>query len=279
MNIKALIILITIISCTPVELTPTQSTLKENAITLRSLSKLNKKLYKAISPYDIIMLGEMHGTNEPAEFAYGLCQLISQHEDQVIMGMEIPPSQMDGFSDTMTVDQIKDLSFFTGENSSGMNGQAWLNLIAKSNENEKIIIKFFDYQRVAPRDSSMYNSIVDIRMAYPKTKIVTLSGNVHNRLEPYKDKLKLGAYVMNDTINFDENKIISVMHYFNQGTMLNNMGNGLELRIVEGKENIFNKTISADKFFCENIFENQTHFTHILYTEHVSHSDVIEINE
>jgi len=28
------------------------------------------------------MIGEMHGTNEPFEFAYGICKLISQKEEK-----------------------------------------------------------------------------------------------------------------------------------------------------------------------------------------------------
>ncbi len=221
------------------------------------------------------MIGEMHGTNEPAEFAYGICKLIYKKEGKVIMAMEIPPSQMSEFHGEMSIDQLKNMSFFAGEYSSGMNGEAWLNLISKCNEHENIIVEFFDHQKVSPRDSSMYNALLEIRNNHPKTKIVTLSGNLHNRLEPFNGKKMLGVYLKNDTINFDPKKIMSIMHYFNQGTMMNNIGNGLELRTIEPKEDIFNKTLSAKMLFCENIFEDRNYMTHILYTDKVTHSEKI----
>lgn len=276
MKITTFILLLIIFSCSSEELSEKQQKLKKDAIVLNSLSNLNSKVYNEIAEYEIIMIGEMHGTNEPAEFAYGLCDLITKYEENVILGMEIIPSQMNDFSDTMSIDQLKNRKFFVGENSSGMNGQAWLNLIDKSNQNQKIIIHFFDHQEVAPRDSSMYNAICGIRENYPNSKIITLSGNLHNWLEPFNDNLMLGGYLIKDTINYDRDKIMSIMHLYNQGTMLNNMGNGLELRTIEGKENIFNKTISSKKLFCKNIFEDQNHYTHILYTDKVTHSNVIE---
>jgi len=48
--------------------------LKHNAIAIESLSALLNKIYKEIADYEIIMVGEMHVTNEPAEFAVGLCE-------------------------------------------------------------------------------------------------------------------------------------------------------------------------------------------------------------
>lgn len=275
MRITIFILLTIIISCTSEELSDKQIKLKENAITLNSLTKLNDKIYDKISPYEIIMIGEMHGTNEPAEFAFGLCHLISQQEEHVVMAMEIPPSQMDNFNQNMTIHQLKELGFFSGENRSGMNGEAWLNLISRCNQQEKITVQFFDHQRVAPRDSSMYNAILEIRDNYPNSKIVTLSGNFHNRIEPLNDRMMLGCYLVNDTINFDRTKIMSVMHYYTQGTMMNNVGNGLELRTIEPKENIFNKTLSSKMLFCENIFEDRNHMTHILYTDKVTHSEKV----
>ena len=61
-----------------------------------------------------------------------------------------------------------------------------------------------------------------------------------------------------------------------EGTMLNNIGNGLELKTIEGKDNIFNKTIAADKFFCKKINTQRDHYTHFFYTNKVSHSKVLE---
>lgn len=224
---------------------------------------------------EVIMIGEMHGTMEPSRFASGLCSLIADREDKVVLGMEIPPSQMKGYNKDMSLEQLLDLDFFAAENISGMNGEAWIQLLNESNQNDRIITKFIDTQEFE-RDSSMYLSILDIKRNYPNTKIVTLTGNIHNWIKPYKGTLKLGGYLMRDTMNFDKNKIMSINHIFNQGTMLNNLGDGLELTTIKPKENIFNKTIRSKNFLSMNIYSSQNAYSHFLYTEEVNHSSTIE---
>jgi len=270
------IFLILLASCNTIEINEDRLILKESAISIKELSSLNSKIYDEISKYDVIMMGENHGTNEPSEFVYGLCELIAEHEERVVLGLEISPDKMKGFSIAMSLEQLKQLNFFIDENTFGMNGEAWLKLIDKSNQNTKIITKFIDYQRVSPRDSSMYNAICDIRKNYSNTKIVTLTGNLHNWLKPFENRLMLGGYLMKDSINFDSEKIMSIMHIFNQGTMLNNLGNDLELSTIEGKDNIFNTTISSDMFLCRRVNKEDKYYTHLLYTDKVSHSKVIE---
>ena len=260
-----------------VEMTEEQKDLIKNAIPIENLSKLSNKIYDEIANFEILMIGEMHGTNEPAEFAYGLCKLITEHEDKVIMAMEIRSSLMNNLSDGMSISELKELDFFRRKNFDGRNGEAWLDLVYKSSQNDKIILNFFDNSYPSsPRDSSMYLSIKQIRKSNPNTKIVTLSGNLHNRLEPFEGRKMLGCYLMEDSTEFNSNKIASIMHSFGHGTMLNNIGNGLELRTIEPEENIYNKTISADKFFSKNIFKDRQHYTHIVYTDKVTPSNVIE---
>jgi uncharacterized iron-regulated protein len=80
-----------------VEMTEEQKNLKENAIPIQNLSKLSDKIYNEIANYEIIMIGEMHGTKEPAEFAYGLCNLVTKFEKNVVLALEIRSSQMNNF--------------------------------------------------------------------------------------------------------------------------------------------------------------------------------------
>ncbi len=264
------------LSCNSVELSEDQRRIKENSIEIRNLSTLNNKIYKEIEDYEVIMVGEMHGTKEPSEFALGLCELISNKEQNVILGLEIPPSQMNNFTDNMSLEELKELDFFSGEGSDGRNGEAWLALLEESNKNEAIKVKFIDTQTLSTRDSSMYKEVCEIRKAYPQTKIVTLTGNIHNWLKPFSNKIRLGGLLVSDTTNFYPSKIMSINHIFNKGTMLNNMGNGLELTTIEGKENIFNKTLSAKMFLSKRVFEDRNQYTHFLYTEEVTHSDTLK---
>ena len=262
------------LSCNSVELSDEEQRIKESSIEIKNLSTLNNKIYKEIEEYEVIMVGEMHGTKEPSEFVLGLCELISKKEQSVILGLEIPSSQMHNFTNNMSIEEIKELGFFRGEGSDGRNGEAWLDLLEKSNKNEAIKVEFIDSQTLSTRDSSMYKEVCEIRKAYPKTKIVTLTGNIHNWLKPFSNEMRLGGLLVNDTMNFNPLKIMSINHIFNKGTMLNDMGNGLELTTIEGKENIFNRALSTKMFLSKRIFEDRDQYTHFLYTDEVTHSEM-----
>ncbi len=259
------------------EMTEEQKDLKKSAIPIKSLSKLSNKIYDEIANFEILMIGEMQGTNEPAEFAYGLCELITEHEDNVIMAMEIRSSLMNNLSDEMSISQLKELDFFRRKNFDGRNGVAMLDLIYNSIQNEKIILKFIDkYYPSSPRDSSMYMEIRDIRNTHPDSKIVTLTGNVHNSIAPLFDKERIAGYLLKDTTNFDSKKIMSIHHAFSEGSMFNNDGTGIKIRDIDREENIYNTTLSHEMFLCEKFPEEQNRYTHILYTDKVTASGKIE---
>jgi hypothetical protein len=259
------------------EMTEEQKDLKKNAIPIKSLSKLSNKIYDEIANFEILMIGEMHGTNEPAEFAYGLCELITEHEDNVIMAMEIRSSLMNNLSDEMSISQLKELDFFRRKNFDGRNGIAWLDLVHKVAKNERIILKFIDNSYPSStRDSSMYREIRNIHIKHPNTKIVTLTGNVHNSFTPLFDKERIGGYLLKDSVNFDSKKIMSINHVFSEGSMLNNDGTGLKISTFEREDNIYNTTLSHDMFLYKKLPEEQNEYTHILYTDKVTASGIIE---
>ncbi len=259
------------------EMTEAQKDLKENAIPIKSLSKLSNKVYDEIENFEILMIGEMHGTNEPAEFAYGLCELITEHEDNVIMAMEIRSSLMNNLSDEMSISQLKELDFFRRKNFDGRNGVAWLDLVYKSIKNERIILKFIDNSYPSStRDSSMYREIRSIHKKHPNTKIVTLTGNVHNSFTPLFDKVRIGGYLLKDSVNFDSKKIMSINHVFSEGSMLNNDGTGLKISTIEREDNIYNTTLSHEMFLYKKFPAAQNRCTHILYTDKVTPSEIIE---
>ena len=260
-----------------VELTEKQKHLKKNAIPIQNLSKLSDKIYDEIANYEIIMIGEMHGTNEPAEFAYGLSNLITKSEKNVILALEIRSSQMDKLSDEMSISELKELDFFRGKNFDGRNGVAWLDLVYKSIKNDGIILKFIDnpYQS-STRDSSMYREIRNIHNKHPNTKIVTLTGNSHNSFIPLFNKERIGGYLLKDTVNFDSKKIMSINHVFSEGNMLNNDLTGLKMRTIERKENIYNTTLSHEMFLYRKLSQELNRCTHILYTDKVTASEIIK---
>ena len=262
---------------TSVEMTEEQKDLKKYAIPIENLSELSDNIYDEISNFEILMIGEMHGTNEPAEFAYGLCNLITKTEKKVVLAMEIRASLMNNLSNEMSITDLKELDFFRGKNFDGRNGVAWLDLVYKSIQNERIILKFIDNPYPSStRDSSMYMEIRNIHNTYPNTKIVTLTGNVHNSFVPLFDEERIGGYLLKDSVNFDSKKIMSINHVFSEGSMLNNDGTGLKISTFEREDNIYNTTLSYEMFLYKKFPEEQNEYTHILYTDKVTASGIIE---
>lgn len=249
--------------------------LKNNAIEIEHLSNLSSSIYEEICSHEVIMVGEMHGTKEPAEFVYGLAKLIAEKEGTVIVGLEVPESKIGLKPEQINEKNLMNTSFFTKENTFGRNGQACFDLIMKCSSDSKIKLAFFDnyINEAADRDEAMYLSIKKLKQTEPNTKIITLSGNIHNMLIPYEEQKTMGYYICNDSITFNRDKIASIFHTFNYGTLMNNIGNGLEFHSIEPLNNIYSTSTSYQKYFCKLL--NKPSVNYVLYTEEVNHSDVI----
>jgi hypothetical protein len=251
------------------------SELKNNAFPIEDLQNLDSTFYQEIKNYDIIMVGEMHGTNEPALFVYGLLKLLSEMGNEVILAIEIPKSSI-GDVRPFNKENLLLTNFFSMENTDGRNGKAWFELIFKSSALNNVTVEFFDNEYVSPRDSSMYLDILKLKRNNQGSKIVTLSGNIHNWLKPFRDNPTMGTYIMNDSTTFKASRIMSINHIYKEGTMMNNTGNGLELRIVEGNDNFYNQTIASKMYLCKTLFKGHNQYTHFLYTEQVTHSEKVK---
>jgi len=68
--------------------------LKENAVKINKADSLDNSLYKLFSDFQLIMLGEMHGTNEPAKLLIGFTELLCNNGDSVQVGLEIPANEI-----------------------------------------------------------------------------------------------------------------------------------------------------------------------------------------
>lgn len=246
--------------------------LESNAIPIENLTELDSAIYNEIKVFQIIMVGEMHGTNEPSNFVTGLVKLISKKEGKVVLALEIPQSEIGEIDKSTTKKDLLKSTYFSMENVYGRNGQACFDLIVNTCNIPGVTIEFIDNEKVQPRDSSMYIDILAIHKENPDAKIITLTGNIHNWLKPHRNKPKLGTYLINDLGALKHNKIMSINHIYKEGTMLNNTGNGLELKTIEGQNNLFNTTIQSKMYLCKTLLDSQNQYTHFLFTEKVTHS-------
>jgi hypothetical protein len=216
--------------------------INQNAIELTRIDSLELSLYNAIKTKELIMIGEMHGTNEPSSFVKSLIELILKHEGEVVFGIELPAREIN-MNGHYSIDSILLRStFFKKENVDGRNGQAWFELLQFTLSNPQIKLFFMDNAKVSEsieRDSIMYLSVKEAKLKYPTTKIVTLSGNIHNSLIPFRGNPTLGSYCYQDSTLFDSTNILSICHQFDSGYMYNDGGEGIQLREIQSQKTIY----------------------------------------
>ncbi len=229
------------------------SLLRTNAIKIDKLDSLDNSIYDLLHNKKLIMIGEMHGTNEPAKFVKGLTELFTANGDSVQVGFEIPSELMTSFLNFKTDSSIYQSDFFLKSSTDGRASAAWASTILRLNRNPKVIIFFFDLnngesKNIDDRDSLMYAKIKKQLIKHPTWTTITLSGNIHNMRLPYKQKYKTGAYLANDIDLNISDKFCSFNHHYQSGTMLNNIGKGLELQLVENINSDYSKLVDYDNY-------------------------------
>jgi hypothetical protein len=219
--------------------------IKRHAVSIDRQDSLSDDVYRLMSNYRVAMVGELHGTAEPAQFVTALAELFARHDDSVLVGLELPASYMENFLRQHTDSSIYNSRAFTVPDGSGRASAAWAELIRRLNNNGRVKIFFFDAgtEPLIPRDKGMYLHIKKQMQNYPGYKVITLSGNVHNELIPYEGETRMGGYLKSDTELNISDKICSVDHCFGSGTSYNNEGNGTELHKVNNDFTEYSKAV------------------------------------
>lgn len=247
---------------------------EENTTDLGNLSNLSQAVYGKIKAFDVIMIGEMHGTQEPARLVYSLAKLIADNEGEVYVGLEIPEQQINLSNDELDPENLLNTPFFIEqEYSDGRNGQSWFDLMVNCGADKRINVFFIDNFTTSSRDSSMYIEVKKIKELHPKNKILTLTGNIHNRLIPFREKATMGVCILEDERTFEPSKIMSIGHYYKEGTMRNSMRGEFKIREAKGRDL---SELSKYKNFMGEMFEEQDAYNYFFYTEKVNHSAKIE---
>jgi hypothetical protein len=252
---------------------PTQ--LKNNAVRMEHLDKLEKPVLDKLKDFRIIMIGEMHGTNEPATFLIGLTELFTYQGDTVQVGFEIPSELMSAYNSSLTDSSVFNSEFFSIHSVDGRASSAWANAIIRLTKNSKAQVFFFDNNQsqsrdYQDRDSLMYVKLKQKIMEHPNWRTITLSGNIHNMRLKYKDQPTAAYYLCNDKELGLTDRVCTLTHYYQSGTMLNNMGSGLELRQVNNNPSVFSETLDFDNYIF--LFPTPNTYNGLFFTRTVTAS-------
>jgi hypothetical protein len=228
------------------------------------------------------MVGEMHGTNEPAQFVTALANLLANKGDSVQVGLEIPADQMRAFLTNYSEKSICESDFFAKPLfQSGRESIAWAHVIAGLMQDSRIKIFFFDVNagedKTNDRDSMMYLNIKKAFISHPKWKIITLSGNVHAMTSP---QAQLGSNTMASFLKQDKglncgDKICSINHYYLQGACRANFGHGLEERKLGRDENEYDTTLDVHQYLVLVSATSTYPYSGFYYTRNITPSKMV----
>src|SRR5689334_15421974 len=157
---------------------------KANAVRIDNPEKLTDSVYALLNPFQLILFGEMHGTNESTPFVNGLVDLFLSKGDSIQVGFEIPSSKMASFISLHSDSSIYHSDFFGKEPQvTGKETIAWANLISRLNRNKRVQIFFFEMNegeaKLYLRDSIMSTKVRMQFDKHPTWRMITLSGNYH----------------------------------------------------------------------------------------------------
>ncbi len=242
--------------------------LKKHAIRIDNPEKLSESIYTLLSPFQIIMFGEMHGTNESAPFFNGLTDLFTNKGDSVLAGLEIPPGLMTQFTTHNTDSSIYQSDFFNNPPFlDGKESFPWANLISKLNNNKKVNIFFFDVNenegKVYERDSLMSEKIKSQLNQHPSWRIITLSGNYHNRITD--TRTMTSVLKRNSTA-----KICALNMEYKEGSCNANFKYGLEIKKLGSYRTIYNSTSGYDHYIILLAENSGYDYNGFYYTKYIT---------
>jgi hypothetical protein len=227
--------------------------LKERAVKMEKLDRLPGDVYSLMSRFQLIMIGEAHGTSEPAEFVIGLAEIMARQGDSVQVGFEIHSDAMTEFLSQYTESSIFRSAFFSTPSNDGRASIAWAGALSRLNKNSRIQIFFYDTNdwsspNINQRDSIMYINVKNKIREKAGWKTIVICGGVHNMRLPFRGENKMGYYFSMDTeLNISE-RMCSLHHIYQSGTMMNNRGKGLELHEINNPATEYSSGVDYENY-------------------------------
>ena len=229
-------------------------------------------IFKEISAYKCLMIGEMHGTKESAEFVTTLTELSVRHGRKVVLGLEIPSGDMLPFTKKPTPKNLIKTWFFKTGYGDGRNSAAWFQLIVACNKLPGVKFCFFDatVENSQNRDSLMFSNLIKDYRQDTSRLLITLSGNIHNKIKPYKYGKTMGCYLAD---YFPDHKVMAINHLYGSGTVYNRTTEGLNIREITGQTGIFTTATPWERYFLPSLPPDfPSDYTAIFYTRTITAS-------
>ena len=252
---------------------PNKDSVAKYSIPIDNIPEPNNQVYDKVKGYQVILIGEMHGTAEPAQWLEGIAKGLLQHGKQVIIGIEIPAGSMRPFMEKRGKEGISASPFFTAPNTDGRHSQAWGNLLLAFADS-KVQFVFFDVnenQQALNRDSIMAENISKALKTNPNAVFVGLCGNIHNMVSKYHEANTMACFLKNKGI-----KLLSLRHFYSSGSLYNNTGNGVGPKTVNESGSPFAQFAIAENYLLIGYPMLDGQYDGVIYSDKVTASGTWE---
>lgn len=177
-----------------------------------------------LEPGQILLIGEIHGTNEgPANIHHIACNALANGL-KVTIGLELLQKDQQVIDDYLISDgslkdkeKILNLDFWSREYQDGRASQAMFQLIEDIRElkhsGENIELMLVDDPSYGNRNKAMAHRIVQEATGHPERFIIVLTGNYHSMI--WKGSGQMGEFVI-DALGSD--RVVSLILSYTGGT-------------------------------------------------------------
>lgn len=150
-----------------------------------TFERLPDTLYQALEHKRVILLGEVHGTNEAPDTVFGLASLWRRHGRPVVVALEWPETlqrEVNATLRTGDIDELGEHPFVRRKSQDGRTSTAMIELIgrlSKLGQVPVVCIDPDDADDAQDRDTGMAKLLARAVRQHPGATIVALMGNLH----------------------------------------------------------------------------------------------------
>jgi hypothetical protein len=184
-------------------LTNARSISPDVCVEIKDRTDSSSEIYTLLKSNDAILIGEIHGTNEAPQFVEGLVNLWLGSGEKVLLGLEINmdnQASIDSFIRSGEPEVLSRMPFFNRSLEDGRSSKAMADLIKSCYHKRGCKIICLD----APssnaqmnRDSAMAACAISALRSNKGWKMISLTGNVHSKLEPGPFGYPMGYCLIN----------------------------------------------------------------------------------
>ena len=249
---------------------------EENAAEIKDRHEPSDAVYNAIKDYKAIMIGELHGIQETPDMLIGIVKSLVKNKKKVLVAFEISSDGLKSFVSNPTIEGLKKSVFFNTGSQDGRQCVAWAQMLVDLRA-LNVDIAYIDLDMAHKgdknivRDSMMFENLNAAFKTDTTRVLVTLTGNISNKLTPYKGVKTLAYFMQKNKYScFKTKKILSLIHMYGKGTTMNWANDGFKVREIEGNADFYEFATPFENYLF--VYNVQEGYNGILYSKTITAS-------